>query len=317
MSQILVEALAKTYRVAERAPGLAGALRGLVRRRWREVHALVDVSFSLEAGELLAFIGPNGAGKSTTVKILSGILRPTSGRVEVGGLVPYRGPRAPRRAHRRGVRPAQPAVVGPAGDRRLRSAGRHLPRRARALSPPARRARGHAAARAAARPAGAPALARPAHARGVRRRPAARSRDPVPRRADHRARCAVEARGARVRAQAQPRAGRDRAADDPRHARRRGAGRARHRHRPGPPARRRPVRGPAGQRARRTAALHRLRRSGTRVRNARRHGSGAHRTLARARLRSAQDPDAEADRRHRRPSTRSRTSMSTNPPSRR
>src|SRR5215470_10049458 len=89
MPQILVEALAKTYRVSERAPGLAGALRGLVRRQWRPVQALADVSFSLEAGELLAFIGPNGAGKSTTVKILSGILRPTSGRVEVNGLVPY------------------------------------------------------------------------------------------------------------------------------------------------------------------------------------------------------------------------------------
>jgi ABC-2 type transport system ATP-binding protein len=89
MPQILAEALAKTYRVAERAPGLGGALRGLVRRRWRQVHALVDVSFSLESGELLALIGPNGAGKSTTVKILSGILRPTSGRVEVGGIVPY------------------------------------------------------------------------------------------------------------------------------------------------------------------------------------------------------------------------------------
>jgi ABC-2 type transport system ATP-binding protein len=89
MPQILVEALAKTYRVAERAPGLAGALRGLVHRQWREVHALADVSFSLEAVELLAFIGPNGAGKSTTVKILSGILRPSGGRVEVDGLVPY------------------------------------------------------------------------------------------------------------------------------------------------------------------------------------------------------------------------------------
>jgi ABC-2 type transport system ATP-binding protein len=63
-------------------------LSGLLRRRWREVQALVDLSFSLEAGELLALIGPNGAGKSTTVKILSGILRPSRGRVEVGGLVP-------------------------------------------------------------------------------------------------------------------------------------------------------------------------------------------------------------------------------------
>ena len=51
MPQILVEALAKTYRVAERAPGLAGALRGLVHRQWRAVHALADVSFSLEAGQ--------------------------------------------------------------------------------------------------------------------------------------------------------------------------------------------------------------------------------------------------------------------------
>lgn len=89
MPQILVEALAKTYHVAERPPGLAGALRGLVRRQRREIQALVDVSFSLEAGELLALIGPNGAGKSTTVKILSGILRPSRGRVEVGGLIPY------------------------------------------------------------------------------------------------------------------------------------------------------------------------------------------------------------------------------------
>lgn len=89
MPQILVEGLAKSFDVAERAPGLAGALSGLWRRNWREVRALVDLSFSLEAGELLAFIGPNGAGKSTTVKILSGILRPSSGRVEVGGLVPY------------------------------------------------------------------------------------------------------------------------------------------------------------------------------------------------------------------------------------
>jgi ABC-2 type transport system ATP-binding protein len=90
MSHIVVEHLAKTYRVAERDPGVFGALKGLVRRRTRVVEALRDVSFNLEAGELLGFIGPNGAGKSTTIKILSGILEPDSGRVEVDGLVPYR-----------------------------------------------------------------------------------------------------------------------------------------------------------------------------------------------------------------------------------
>jgi ABC-2 type transport system ATP-binding protein len=90
MPQILVEGLAKTYRVAERDPGTLGALRGLVRRRWRTIEALRGVSFSLEAGELLGFIGPNGAGKSTTIKILSGILEPSAGRCEVDGLTPWR-----------------------------------------------------------------------------------------------------------------------------------------------------------------------------------------------------------------------------------
>jgi len=87
--QIVVENLTKRYRVAERDAGAFGALKGLFVRRSRIIEALDRVSFSLEAGELLGFIGPNGAGKSTTIKILSGILRPTSGRVEVGGLVPY------------------------------------------------------------------------------------------------------------------------------------------------------------------------------------------------------------------------------------
>jgi ABC-2 type transport system ATP-binding protein len=89
MTHIVVEQLAKSYRVAERDPGVFGALRGLVRRRTRTIEALRDVSFTLEAGELLGFIGPNGAGKSTTIKILSGILVPDSGRVEVDGLVPH------------------------------------------------------------------------------------------------------------------------------------------------------------------------------------------------------------------------------------
>jgi ABC-2 type transport system ATP-binding protein len=90
MDQIAVEGLTKTFHVAERAAGLWGAVRGLVRRRHREVRALDGIGFALQAGELVGYIGPNGAGKSTTVKILSGILVPTSGRCEVMGRVPWR-----------------------------------------------------------------------------------------------------------------------------------------------------------------------------------------------------------------------------------
>jgi len=89
MPLIVVEGLRKTFRVAERRPGVLGALAGVLRRRHREVHALEDVSFVIEPGELVGYIGPNGAGKSTTVKVLSGILTPTAGRCEVAGRVPW------------------------------------------------------------------------------------------------------------------------------------------------------------------------------------------------------------------------------------
>nr|WP_315594151.1 ABC transporter ATP-binding protein [uncultured Cupriavidus sp.] len=87
--QIVVSHLRKTYRIHERGPGVCGAIRALVRPHYRTVDALADVSFELQRGELLGFIGPNGAGKSTTIKILAGILRPDSGRVEVNGRAPY------------------------------------------------------------------------------------------------------------------------------------------------------------------------------------------------------------------------------------
>ncbi|MCK5329157.1 MAG: ATP-binding cassette domain-containing protein [Candidatus Latescibacteria bacterium] len=90
MPHIIVENLVKTFRVAERRPGLWGAFRGVVHRRTRTVHALDGISFALEPGELVGYIGPNGAGKSTTVKVLAGILVPDSGRCEVLGRVPWK-----------------------------------------------------------------------------------------------------------------------------------------------------------------------------------------------------------------------------------
>jgi ABC-2 type transport system ATP-binding protein len=90
MPQIVAENLVKTFRVAERRPGTWGAIRGLARRRTREIRALDGISFRIGEGELIGYVGPNGAGKSTTIKILSGILVPESGRCEVMGWVPWR-----------------------------------------------------------------------------------------------------------------------------------------------------------------------------------------------------------------------------------
>lgn len=88
--QIVAENLVKTYRVAEREDGPLGAVRGFLRPRYRTVTALDNISFSLEAGEMVGYIGPNGAGKSTTVKILAGIQVPEGGNCTVGGRVPWR-----------------------------------------------------------------------------------------------------------------------------------------------------------------------------------------------------------------------------------
>ena len=90
MPHIVVENLVKTFRIAQRRPGIWGALKGIVHRQYREVRALDGISFSLEPGELVGYIGPNGAGKSTTVKVLAGILVPDGGRCEVMGRVPWR-----------------------------------------------------------------------------------------------------------------------------------------------------------------------------------------------------------------------------------
>jgi ABC-2 type transport system ATP-binding protein len=87
---IRVRALRKHYLVSERKPGVWSALRGLVRRKFREVNAVDDLSFDIAPGEIVGFLGPNGAGKTTTLKMLSGLLHPTSGEIEVLGQVPWK-----------------------------------------------------------------------------------------------------------------------------------------------------------------------------------------------------------------------------------
>jgi ABC-2 type transport system ATP-binding protein len=86
--QIAVSDLCKVYRVPEREAGLGAAVRSLFHRRYRDVLAVDHITFTVQPGEIVGFIGPNGAGKTTTLKMLSGLLYPTSGEVRVDGFVP-------------------------------------------------------------------------------------------------------------------------------------------------------------------------------------------------------------------------------------
>jgi ABC-2 type transport system ATP-binding protein len=90
MSLIEVRDLSKTFRIVKRSVGPLAALRALFAREYRTVHAVEGVSFTLEAGEMVGYLGPNGAGKSTTIKMLTGILVPSGGRISVDGRVPHR-----------------------------------------------------------------------------------------------------------------------------------------------------------------------------------------------------------------------------------
>ncbi len=88
-TQIEVHQLVKTFKVPIRSEGFGASLKSLVRRDYQEVEAVREISFNIEAGEVVGFIGPNGAGKTTTLKILSGLLHPTTGRVRVLGFTPW------------------------------------------------------------------------------------------------------------------------------------------------------------------------------------------------------------------------------------
>jgi len=89
MPAIEVNGLTKAFRTYKKQPGFGGAVRGLFRRKYEQTVAVKDVSFNIEPGELVGFLGPNGAGKTTTLKMLAGLLYPTSGSAKVLGYVPW------------------------------------------------------------------------------------------------------------------------------------------------------------------------------------------------------------------------------------
>src|SRR6185436_2684285 len=89
MSLIEVSGLTKTFRTYRKQPGFTGAVKGLLHRKYEQTIAVKDVSLNVESGELVGFLGPNGAGKTTTLKMLSGLLYPTSGSARVLGYVPW------------------------------------------------------------------------------------------------------------------------------------------------------------------------------------------------------------------------------------
>lgn len=89
MPIIQVDHLTKSFKSYKKELGLFGSIKALFHRKYEEYHAVKDISFSIEEGELVGFIGPNGAGKTTTLKMLSGLLYPSQGSVQVDGFIPF------------------------------------------------------------------------------------------------------------------------------------------------------------------------------------------------------------------------------------
>jgi ABC-2 type transport system ATP-binding protein len=87
---IRISHLSKEFRLRDEPEGLLPQLKAVVRPRWRVIRAVDDISFEVQNGEIVGYVGPNGAGKSTTIKLLTGILHPSAGTVEVNGIIPQR-----------------------------------------------------------------------------------------------------------------------------------------------------------------------------------------------------------------------------------
>ena len=88
MPLIEVKNLVKKYKIMEKEDGLIGYLKSLIKPKYKEFTAVNNINFNVNEGELVGYIGENGAGKSTTIKMLTGLLTPTSGQVIVNGIVP-------------------------------------------------------------------------------------------------------------------------------------------------------------------------------------------------------------------------------------
>ena len=88
MNIIEVKNLSKKFKIKEKEKGIKGSLKSIIKPKYKTVNAVNNINFTVKKGEVLAFIGPNGAGKSTTIKMLTGILYPTSGQIEVNGIDP-------------------------------------------------------------------------------------------------------------------------------------------------------------------------------------------------------------------------------------
>jgi len=89
MSIIEATQLSKSYRTASKQPGLLGTLRHFFKRQYRDIHAVKGITFTIEPGQIVGFLGPNGAGKTTALKMLTGLIHPTSGSLSVAGHKPY------------------------------------------------------------------------------------------------------------------------------------------------------------------------------------------------------------------------------------
>jgi len=97
MAIIEIAGLAKSYRIYQKQEGLLASVRGLFHRQYRQVQAVRGIDLAVKEGEFVAFLGPNGAGKTTTLKLLSGVITPTSGSATVMGHVPWKRENAYRR----------------------------------------------------------------------------------------------------------------------------------------------------------------------------------------------------------------------------